>query len=1063
MNPPLIGIAALLAGIGLAALPLALRGLRGRRARRATIPRDEAIARASMKALPAGDPAPGTPGEAPAGGGRDSYRKGLSYGALSFVTSSVLAVVTGIVIARLYGIEVVGQFALVMAPVSAMWFLSSAREQAALVRELATIDRRQPAVTGLFTAIFAFSTLLTAVVAALVMGAVYLLYHGPVDQPGLIVPASALMLGYVLLANPGWNIDALLSAYRAGPQMFVARTSEALAYLVAGVAGGLVSGSVWAITLATLVGYVVSLALRLFMLPRFMAFRVPAAEIRAGFRALPRMIGFGLKMAPGQIAEGVNNEASIWILGALQPVATVGAYSRAWGLAGRIRAANYRITELLFPTLVERRHSGDAEGFDRAVIDSMRYAWMLMLIPAAVAGGAASGVMSIYGPGFDQAGAALALLLLLPPLSATTAMFGHVLNAHDRPLTGSYIAMGRTVVALPLIAMFTVAWGITGAALAIVTSYLLSVGIEYLVTRRHLSRDAWSLWSPRAAGAQVAAYAAGFGTAWYSERLFDALWGLTIALPAGFIAYCATLYIGGGFNARDRARGRDILRRAGRFGPLRRAGAVARTAAGGVPAAALFAAVVAVAVFGGALAATRPAFAVLAIAGVALAALLLWNLRVAVVVFIALQFFAVIPIGEGQLSLVKAAGALIVITWIVTLVNPREREAARAILDDSGPVVLALAAFLALGAASAVWAADAGAVIFDLQRFTLNAILMLVVFAAAMTIRDARVIAGAIALSGAAAVVGGMLFAVQGGKAGRFVGTVGEANELAVQLIPPAFLAIALAFTARSGRHRALFATAAALAVAGIVLSLSRGGALALVAALVVFVVFGGRWRGRALRASLAMAAVALSAFLLLAPAEERTRLLEAGGRDTSSGRSDLWTVGLRAFADDPIVGAGLGNFRTVAPDFVLEPGQLLRTELIIDSPTLAHNVYLGLAVELGLVGLLLFLAVAGGALFAAAAAARRFATLHEPGAEIVARATVAAIAGYLVAATFISLQFQNMLWIMLGLALALHTIARRRARDAAIESPLEPRNDADRPPGAAVVLSSRGWDHADG
>src|SRR5439155_2442065 len=117
-----------------------------------------------------------------------------------------------------------------------------------------------------------------------------------------------------------------------------------------------------------------------------------------------------LKLTPGGIAAGASSQIGVWVLGAIGTVSAVGAYGRAWLLSNRLLTANTRISEMLLPTLVERDDSRDQVGFERALGESMRYATATLLLPAAAGGGAAVGVMQIFGPGFEQGADALAIL-----------------------------------------------------------------------------------------------------------------------------------------------------------------------------------------------------------------------------------------------------------------------------------------------------------------------------------------------------------------------------------------------------------------------------------------------------------------------------------------------------------------------------------------------------------------------------------------------------------------------------------------------------------------------------
>jgi O-antigen/teichoic acid export membrane protein len=500
---------------------------------------------------------------------RASYSEAAAFGALSFAAMGVLSVGSGIVIARIYGVEVVGEYALVIAPMNAVWYLSSARERPAFVRELATLDFRAPRVTGLFAAMLTFSFALTVVVAAIGLAIAHAVFAGPIEHPELFAPAAVTMLGYVLVTNVGWNLDAVFSGFRAGRELFWIRIHQTLAFLVIGIVGGLVVDSVWGLVIATAGSSLTSLVHRLVAVRRFMRARVSREELRAGFRSLPRLIAFGLKIVPGSIANGVSNEAGTWVLGAMGSLAAVGAYNRAWMLGRRFVELNWRITEMLFPTLVERRATGDREGFDRALVDTIRYCTAGMLLPAAAAGGAATSVMALFGPGFGQAADALSVILLMPALITAAQVLRNALFAVDRPWLSSAIALVRMAITLATTVALTSWLGITGAALGLLAGALADVACMAVVIRGHLASRLTVLWPARQMGAALIAYAAGFAAARGVETALPGLAGLGPALVAGCAAYAAVFAAAGGVTSRDRRRlGRAVaLLRSRRRGP----------------------------------------------------------------------------------------------------------------------------------------------------------------------------------------------------------------------------------------------------------------------------------------------------------------------------------------------------------------------------------------------------------------------------------------------------------------------------------------------------------------
>jgi O-antigen/teichoic acid export membrane protein len=485
---------------------------------------------------------------------RGSFSRGAGLGVVSFGVIALISLLTQIVIARVYGIRVVGEFALAFAPTGAVWILSTVREQAALVRELAKLPPRVPRATGLFVAVFSFSFLLTLGVAAVAVPITWLVFHGPIDQPQLFGPAVVSLSGYVVVTNSCWNLDSMFSAYRAGGDLFWVRLGQAVSYLALAVGASFVFTSVWGPILATIASWAIALAHRLLVAGRWIRWRVPLAELRDGFRSLPKLLRFGLKVTPGALSDGVTQESSIWILGTLTSVVTVGAYSRAWTLGQRLTELNYRVGEMLLPTLVERRASGDHDGFDRALVDTVRYAAMVLFLPAAAAGGCRHGVMWLFGPGFTRAADALALILLIPALFTMSSSQNMALLALDRPWRSTAISAIRMAVAVSASVALTVAIGITGAALGAVIGYSLEFLLQIQSTRRHLQCPLRGLWPARQMVGLALAYAAGFLAAALLQGPGDSVGRILLSLAGGAVAYIVVIVAVGGLLRRDRQR-----------------------------------------------------------------------------------------------------------------------------------------------------------------------------------------------------------------------------------------------------------------------------------------------------------------------------------------------------------------------------------------------------------------------------------------------------------------------------------------------------------------------------
>jgi O-antigen/teichoic acid export membrane protein len=494
------------------------------------------------------------PRPAEASTGRVSFSSGFAFGTVSFLAGGALAVLTGIVTARLYGIRVIGEFALAYAPTGAVWYLSTAREQLALVKALAPLRARDPRITGLFAAVFAFSTALTAVAVAVAALVAWLLFHGPIYHPQLFLPALTSLGGYLAFTNPGWNIDAVLSAFRTGRQLFWIRLHQTLAFLLLAVAGYFVLGGVWGLTVALVASLASSLAHRIIVARHWIMVPVPRAVIRAGFSELPAIVSFGLKVTPGFLANGISSECGTWILGSVSSVATVGAYNRASSMSQRFQEVNFRITEMLFPTLVERHGAKDHKGFDRALVDSMRYVAIGLLLPSAVAGGATNGIMRLYGPGFQRGSTALAILLVLPAMLTVGSLLAHALLAVDRPLATTAVSLAQAAVTVGAGVGLSLWLGISGMAIALVLGGVVQLLLQYRAARSHILTPLLDLWPVRQMLGLAAAYLAGFVVSHGLDGLVPQPGGLVLALSAGSVAYGTTLLLVGGLTPRDRER-----------------------------------------------------------------------------------------------------------------------------------------------------------------------------------------------------------------------------------------------------------------------------------------------------------------------------------------------------------------------------------------------------------------------------------------------------------------------------------------------------------------------------
>ena len=187
-------------------------------------------------------------------------------------------------------------------------------------------------------------------------------------------------------------------------------------------------------------------------------------------------------------------------------------------------------------------------------------------------------------------------------------------------------------------------------------------------------------------------------------------------------------------------------------------------------------------------------------------------------------------------------------------------------------------------------------------------------------------------------------FATAGG-----IGDQADPNITAATLVLPFLLALLLTLRARRPLER--FAALAATIVigVGILLTGSRGGAIAVVVGTIIVVWHhGGR---RVLARSSVVLAVGVGIALVVLPSTISSRF----GQSTSSGRTSIWSVGLRACETHCWRGSGWGTFPTLYNQTVLSHPSLAVYNGVLTFKS--HNVWLELVVEGGIVTLLLVVA----------------------------------------------------------------------------------------------------------
>ncbi|MFL6259337.1 MAG: putative O-glycosylation ligase, exosortase A system-associated [Thermoanaerobaculia bacterium] len=207
----------------------------------------------------------------------------------------------------------------------------------------------------------------------------------------------------------------------------------------------------------------------------------------------------------------------------------------------------------------------------------------------------------------------------------------------------------------------------------------------------------------------------------------------------------------------------------------------------------------------------------------------------------------------------------------------------------------------------------------------------------------------------------------------------------------------------------------AALCVATILFTFSRGGLLTLAAVLPLLI-----WRSRH-RVAVALAVVlGLAAFHAWTSDRftqdyvERAQTISDYQEDRSAmGRLNAWKTSWGVFLDYPVLGVGPNNLEVVYRTYSPEPERF----------RVSHNAFLQILCECGLPALLLFLAAIGSALWSLRRTQREAA--RDSWVEVYARMLQLSILAYLIGSMFLSTAYSELLYQLVAMSVSLAVIAR--------------------------------------
>jgi O-antigen ligase len=418
------------------------------------------------------------------------------------------------------------------------------------------------------------------------------------------------------------------------------------------------------------------------------------------------------------------------------------------------------------------------------------------------------------------------------------------------------------------------------------------------------------------------------------------------------------------------------------------------------------------------------------------------NLSLGLAFFIFTSFVSLYPYTRYD----AAVRVILVIAWIAYVLTNRRAE-----FTSVHPIAaLALLAFVGWSFISVGWAQDTGKALLSATQYALSALLLMITYTAIRNRKDLGTVLLAFLFGCVASIFYALAVPSSSGE-GRLANSVLDPNLLGEALVCGLAIAAAILAMYRSPAIRLATLVSGALVLVGVLLTTSRSALIALGTAVLATIALAGRWRAIALLTAAIIVGATYIYFVQFAPysAQQRVAAPLSGQSRIEDGRNTIWELALRAFKDKPITGVGAGNFRVVQVRYLLQPGvdrARTVTSQVIDDPAgkVAHNSFLSVMSELGIIGIVLFVFIIAFAIASLLKAARLFKRAGDGRMQVVAVALIVALVGSLTVQMFQSDQQGKVLWLLLGLGPAVLALAKNGEEEEAKSRP--PRGQRPRP-----------------
>ena len=308
----------------------------------------------------------------------------------------------------------------------------------------------------------------------------------------------------------------------------------------------------------------------------------------------------------------------------------------------------------------------------------------------------------------------------------------------------------------------------------------------------------------------------------------------------------------------------------------------------------------------------------------------------------------------GELSIGKVVGVIVILGWLLAIFANRAKF-------PPLRVVALPAIFVFLSAISGFWAMDKGIYFTRLQSLFFLAVIFVFVVTSLPDLQTIKSVINKFWLAGSLSILLPFVILILNQNNlgsilnSRFTGGIGDPNEFALyQLMLLPFTVYA--FNSEGRRfHKSVILVVIILEVLAIIVSRSRAGLITLFTIIILSIVINRKRINPGILYSLLFLPL-LGLLINLNPLLNWLRLTNIDTWIYTDRRFSLWLVALRAIQLHPLTGLGLGNFSV--PETFSRIEETIPFLYLSGKASVAHNAYLQIGAELGIIGLLIFVVI---------------------------------------------------------------------------------------------------------